>query len=209
MPSNEKRRAPNQLSPDREIEIIEAARSIFVEYGLGNATTELIARRAGISKATLYRRYSDKEALFAEVLIREAKQLQEGLEDFQLAVDDPVASIREAARVMQAHASTARHTEIRRLMLAEASRYPELVLEARNTLTAAFQNRLAPYFSELIKQGKMRKIDPQHAAATFGIVISGGFRHLYNVKLSPAEKKKFFQQDIELFIYGWLIDAKP
>ena len=44
-------------------QILQAARSVFIEQGI-NATTVDVATRAGISSASIFKRYPTKEALF-------------------------------------------------------------------------------------------------------------------------------------------------
>ncbi|MEE1740332.1 TetR family transcriptional regulator [Streptomyces sp. BE147] len=46
--------------------ILDAARDVFLERGLG-APLDLIVRRAGVGPATLYRRYADREALVRDL----------------------------------------------------------------------------------------------------------------------------------------------
>lgn len=57
---------PPSISEDQ---ILEAARAIFIEEGVG-ATTAKIAERAGISESVLFHRYKTKEALFMAVMDR-------------------------------------------------------------------------------------------------------------------------------------------
>src|ERR671936_3121257 len=58
------RRAPGE----RPGQIIEAALEVFGEVGLARARLDDIAKRAGISKGTIYVYFPDKEALFKEVV---------------------------------------------------------------------------------------------------------------------------------------------
>ena len=58
------RRAPEA----RPGQIIEAALEVFGEVGLARARLDDIAKRAGISKGTIYVYFPDKEALFKEVV---------------------------------------------------------------------------------------------------------------------------------------------
>lgn len=51
--------------------ILDAARRVFEQYGARRAGVEDIARMAGVSRSTLYRRYPTKEALLDAVLMRE------------------------------------------------------------------------------------------------------------------------------------------
>ncbi len=53
-------------------QIVDAAREVFLEHGF-SATTAEIARRAGVSEGTLFKRFATKEELFAQTV---------GLSDF-------------------------------------------------------------------------------------------------------------------------------
>ena len=48
-------------------QIVDAAREVFLEQGF-SATTAEIARRAGVSEGTLFKRFATKEDLFAETI---------------------------------------------------------------------------------------------------------------------------------------------
>ena len=52
--------------------LLDAARDVFVEHGVG-ATTVEIARRAHISESVLFHRYKTKEALFQAVVERQVR----------------------------------------------------------------------------------------------------------------------------------------
>ncbi|MDO3526372.1 TetR/AcrR family transcriptional regulator [Ralstonia pseudosolanacearum] len=54
--------------------ILAAARAVFEEVGFAQATMEEVTARVGGSKATLYRYFNSKEALFAELLERSANE---------------------------------------------------------------------------------------------------------------------------------------
>ncbi|MBW2731131.1 MAG: TetR/AcrR family transcriptional regulator [Deltaproteobacteria bacterium] len=63
------------IKRNTEDAIIEAARALFARFGFKRTAVEQIAKQAQVSKATLYSYYSSKEALFAEVVRREAKSM--------------------------------------------------------------------------------------------------------------------------------------
>jgi AcrR family transcriptional regulator len=57
-------RAPQQERGQRRVEqILDAAEQIFVEHGVGGATMQLIADRAGASVGSLYHFFPNKEAV--------------------------------------------------------------------------------------------------------------------------------------------------
>jgi AcrR family transcriptional regulator len=57
-----------RLPEERPGQIIDAAIEIFGEKGLAGARLEDIAKRAGVSKGTIYLYFPNKEALFREVV---------------------------------------------------------------------------------------------------------------------------------------------
>ncbi len=54
--------------------IVDAALAEFLVYGLRRTNVDVVARRAGVSRATLYRRFDGKDALVQAVLIRESRR---------------------------------------------------------------------------------------------------------------------------------------
>ena len=70
-------------------EILAAARQVFLEHG-GNASTLLIAQKAGISEAAIFKRFATKQALFlAAIGITEIREWV-GV----LANDTPTAAVK-------------------------------------------------------------------------------------------------------------------
>ena len=58
----------NELAPDVGDRILDAAASCVVAYGIDRVTLAEIARRAGVSRPTIYRRWPDTQALLAALL---------------------------------------------------------------------------------------------------------------------------------------------
>jgi len=55
-------------SPHADQAILTAALALLAEHGYGGVSIEMVAAQAGVSKATIYRRYPSKEALIADAL---------------------------------------------------------------------------------------------------------------------------------------------
>ncbi|WP_327147965.1 TetR/AcrR family transcriptional regulator [Nocardia sp. NBC_01329] len=53
--------------------ILDAARECVAEFGVRRTTLTEVARRAGVSRPTVYRRWTDSRALVAELLVRELR----------------------------------------------------------------------------------------------------------------------------------------
>jgi AcrR family transcriptional regulator len=56
-------------SPEAHEKVIHAALSLFGERGIDATSMDAIARASGVSKATIYNHWSDKEALLLEVML--------------------------------------------------------------------------------------------------------------------------------------------
>jgi AcrR family transcriptional regulator len=77
------RPAPNPPQQERSREslrrLLNAAESVFDKYGLEGATLPRIAREAGLSPASVYRRFRDKDALIRAVFSRASEMQAEEL----------------------------------------------------------------------------------------------------------------------------------
>jgi AcrR family transcriptional regulator len=54
--------------------ILDTALTVLSEFGFRKSSMEEVARRAGVSRVTLYRRFADKDALVHAVILREARR---------------------------------------------------------------------------------------------------------------------------------------
>src|SRR5208283_3223907 len=115
--------------PDR---ILEVATELFLSEGYGSTSIEAVARRAGISKRTFYDRFDDKSVLFAAVVHRIIEQIRPPAELPLLAgADLPSVLLRLAGLILRA-ALSPQGIALRRLIIAESVRFPELALAVEN-----------------------------------------------------------------------------
>jgi len=78
---------PRMKAEDRRELVIEAATSVFGDYGYYGTTTDQIARAAGVSQPYVVRMFGTKEKLFIEVLERALSLLMQSFRA-ALANDD-------------------------------------------------------------------------------------------------------------------------
>jgi len=117
-------------SERRRQAIIKAATEVFVRHGYLGATTDEVAARASVSKQTLYKHFADKQHLFAEVILDTTVQVVEGLSAAVASTLDDAQDVRQALRdladgflngLLQPDV-----VRLRRLVIAEADRFPEI-----------------------------------------------------------------------------------
>jgi len=117
-------------SERRRQAIIKAATEVFVRHGYLGATTDEVAARASVSKQTLYKHFADKQHLFAEVILDTTVQVVEGLSAAVASTLDDAHDVRQALRALaDGFLSGLLQPDVvrlRRLVIAEADRFPEI-----------------------------------------------------------------------------------
>jgi TetR/AcrR family transcriptional repressor of mexJK operon len=161
--------------------IVNAAREVFMEQGYAGASMDAIAAVAGVSKPTLYNHFADKQQLFAQMLIDTIDELTQSF--YEQVVDqqenvDVRDYLRDLARLLLRAVMQPENLRLRRLVIAEAGRFPELgrIYEERGPgrVITAFTEA----FKRLAKSGALQIEDPTLAAAHFNwLVLSMPLNH--------------------------------
>jgi TetR/AcrR family transcriptional regulator len=108
-------------------ELLEAALDLFVEKGFAATKAEEVARRAGVSKGTLFLYFASKEELFKAV-VREniAGRFVEWNAEFEAFKGSTPDMLRYAMTQWWRRLGSTKASGITKLMLSEARNFPEL-----------------------------------------------------------------------------------
>lgn len=163
-------------SERRRRAIIEAATEVFLRHGYLGATTDQVAALASVSKQTLYKHFPDKQRLFAEIILDTAVRVVDGLSDAAGALaeaPDARRALRDLADVYLRALLRPDVLRLRRLIIAEADRFPEV---ARVWWERGFERTLTTLgeaMRRLAERGLLRRLDdPKLAAYQFaGLVM--------------------------------------
>ncbi len=160
--------------------ILDAATGVFLKSGYLGTNMDEIAALSGVSKQTVYKQFGSKEALFVEIVSsltnatgdlvhNEAPQLKGNeLEAYLVAYAQRQLSAVLVPQIMQ----------LRRLVIGEVGRFPELakVLYERGPMRA--MGMLAGIFDGLRQQGLLKFDDATEAAQHFNwLVMSEALNH--------------------------------
>jgi AcrR family transcriptional regulator len=159
-----------QLRPDDETRqiIYDAARHEFAANGYAATSTEMVARRAGISTKTLYRLIPNKAALFESMVANRLDRLS--LEIILSAGDDvDIETALNAALMVCATLSLDPEVvSVQRIVLQEAGQFSNLAATFyRNGVTRLIA-ALSDWLRSQIRRGQLKLDDPDEAA---GILI--------------------------------------
>lgn len=75
--------------------ILDAASDVFMMFGFKKASLELISKRLGMTKSSLYYYFKDKEEIFREIIEQEAKIIMEKIEKSVSEIEDPVLKLKK------------------------------------------------------------------------------------------------------------------
>lgn len=117
---------PCQERDDKSQCVLDAATEVFLIHGFSAASTDMIQQKAGVSKATVYSRYPNKEALFAAVIDSACHRLMACIED-QISAEFPLQeSLPRFGRLYLEMLLSMEGLALFRLVVAEAIRFPYL-----------------------------------------------------------------------------------
>jgi TetR/AcrR family transcriptional regulator len=154
-----------RLPEERPKQILEAALAVFGERGLSNARLDDIAKRAGVSKGTIYLYFPNKEELFREV-IRSTVVVQ--IEQAELDVANATGTATEALTFIMRGSfeflRTPTFASIFRLVNAELFNFPDLAEFYANEVVERKQRLIIGILERGIESGEFRPIDPAISA---------------------------------------------
>jgi TetR/AcrR family transcriptional repressor of mexJK operon len=168
--------------------IMEAATTLFLRNGYQGTSMDEVAALAAVSKQTVYKNFTDKEGLFSEIILSVAttvdafiKLIGDKLHNSEdLGKDLPVLARQYLHSVMRPQV-----LQMRRLLVGEAVRFPDLARTYYERAPERVLTALAPELKYLDERGLLRVADPTLAAKHFAFLILG----------VPLDKAMFFGDD--------------
>jgi len=106
--------------------VLEAATKIFLQRGFSAATTDMIQKEAGVSKATVYNRYPNKEALFFAVIEKGCSNTISQVKAIQASADSIDKVLAEIGYTYLKFTLSREGLALFRTVAAEAIRFPNI-----------------------------------------------------------------------------------
>jgi AcrR family transcriptional regulator len=88
-------------------DVLDAARDCVLAFGVSRTTLTEVARRAGVSRMTIYRHWPDVRSLVADLMTREWVKVVEEVDS-----GDPVAAVVSGVRALRRHPLWRRIVEV-------------------------------------------------------------------------------------------------
>jgi TetR/AcrR family transcriptional repressor of mexJK operon len=164
----------------------------------------MIASEAEASKETLYRHFSSKEALFAELISARAATVA-GPQSALARDEPPATALFELGMSLLQLITKDEGYSLFHIIIADAHRAPELASIFYERGPGTTLKRLTAYLRSATQRGQLHCPDPRRAAKLFvGAVVS--HHHLYCLigqppsPITPGEMREHVQAAVEMFL---------
>ncbi|WP_269715073.1 TetR/AcrR family transcriptional regulator [Caulobacter sp. NIBR2454] len=197
-------RVAGQIDEAKTEAILEAAADVFAERGLA-APMEVIARRAGVSKQTLYNRYRGKNELVRALVIQKSDQIIGSLHARD-AQAEPREVLADFARTIL-NLANSKSPVFLRTIIQSAGEMPDLAREVFEAGPLRSRLELAAYLAEQARAGRLAVDEPEQAAEFFAGMVSGQrqLRALLglNPPMSPEQIDSLAREAADRFVKAY------
>ncbi|WP_417452130.1 TetR/AcrR family transcriptional regulator [Kordiimonas sp.] len=184
--------------------IIDAASVLFLENGFDGTSMDEVARRAGVSKQTVYSHFSSKEQLFADAIhITIAKYFPDAaLQTVEVHTleSDLHAVAQTFARLLLSDDAIAMH----RVLVAAAGKGPELAQMFWQAGPQEMNEKLEEFIGTWAEKGELRIDSLEKASAQLITLLKGKLHFMREIGMigtvSEEEIKEQAAEAVECFL---------
>ncbi len=156
--------------------ILAAAEDAFLAQGYLGTSMDVVAERAGVSKQTVYSNFGSKEALFLRVVNEMAGGAADVLSENDHVTEYPV-SVRkyfmDASKAQLNVVLTPRLMKLRRMVIGEVERFPELGVELHRAGPKPSIRKFSRAIAHYQSTGDLIESEPLQAAKQFNWLLMG------------------------------------
>jgi TetR/AcrR family transcriptional regulator, mexJK operon transcriptional repressor len=193
--------------------IVDAARTVFLRSGYGGASMDEVAALAAVSKQTVYKHFADKQRLFTAIVTGDIDETEALTHEMVAALgdsDDLDKDLRRFARRHIAEVTQPHLIQLRRIMIAEADRFPELARTWYANGPERAHAFLAEQFTRLARRGLLRVPDPLLAAQNFNwlvlsIPLNKAMFHGSGTTFTARELQRYADEAVRVFLAAYRV----
>lgn len=181
------------LSSPKARQILAGAKSVFLERGYEGTSVEEIARRAQVSKGTIYNYFPDKQTLFAAVVNGECQKQSQRIFEIDRNGEDIETLLRDIALHFVELFLSPFAQNVFRIVIAEAPRFPELGQAFYDSGPALAKQRLVQFLSQSVKKGELAIADADLEIAADQFIqlcrVDLFYKQLLGIKSHPTQSE--------------------
>jgi AcrR family transcriptional regulator len=203
--------AENSSRGDRKrAAILKAAQEVFFANGYVGASMDQVAARAAVSKQTVYKHFSNKGALFREVITNVVRARDAGIapDFFSTGEGSFEDQLRDFARFFLKGVMQPDVLRLRRLVTGEAARFPELGEAFYDLGPKRATEQLAIALRETSARNGFILNDPEMAAEQLlslilSIPLNQAMLHGDGYGLTDAALDRYADEGVRIFLRAY------
>jgi TetR/AcrR family transcriptional repressor of mexJK operon len=184
---------------------------VFLRNGFGGASMDQVAALAGVSKVTVYNHFADKKRLFTAILTGDISATEALTHAMVAALSDSndlENDLRRFARRHIAEVTRPHLIRLRRIIIAEAERFPELAQTWYANGPERAHTTLAEQFHALTQRGLLQAADPLLAAQHFNwlilsIPLNTAMFHGGDTEFTATELDRYADEGVRVFLSAY------
>jgi len=192
---------------ERPHEILEAAFLEFSRNGYAMTTLDQIAERAGVTKGTIYVYFASKEQLFISMVRELMKATLDTVQDMFERHEGSTADLLRAqfSFIYQHIVADRRRREVVRMLISEASRFPELADRYHQDVHRPCLDMLQKAIQRGMDRGEIRRsaVTDCPLVIIAPIALVDLWMMMFDDR-HPLDLKSYFDAHLELVLNGLL-----
>jgi TetR/AcrR family transcriptional regulator, mexJK operon transcriptional repressor len=197
------------LCPNKRLRILNRAAHAFLSHGYEGANLEEIANAAAISKATIYKYFTDKNDLFTSVVVETSREMGLPMRDM-LDRDAPIEevltnyAVRFVQRMIRPVVDDHPFFEMSRLIIGASQQHPELARSCRDIFAQNLGEPVREYFAVKLARAEIQGDDGQFLMTHFMQMLFFTNAVLMDPERTPvpSEIRPAAERTVRLFLYG-------
>ena len=185
-----------QKSAKAHREVLEAALGLFAENGIDATSMDAIAEASGVSKATIYKHWADKDALCFEVLAH-----LHGLDEEPPVFDS--GDLRADLIAQLTYQPAQDRKQMREKLMPHLMAYGARHLEFGDQWRARVIGRPLNQVKEILKRGQAEGVVKLHLDLEIGAALLMGpmiYGHIFGKSLSKRLPANFVEHVVDTFL---------
>ena len=190
---------------ERREQLLDAAREVMLRYGYRKATLEDVAQQAGVSRATVYNYFSNKEELFRAIISQVVQRLREAVAADLDPTAPPDEQLLAFVRARERHIKQIKDFYV--LTLNVGREMMPMAQGEIDRLQAQERSFVAGLLQHGVRTGRVRNVDPVRLSAALLSALRG--LHEDYVFDSKEELEGAGSYLVEILLQGLLEPAAP
>ncbi|BAZ69851.1 MAG: TetR/AcrR family transcriptional regulator [Pelatocladus maniniholoensis HA4357-MV3] len=188
-----------ETSVEKVEQILQGAMQEFLMHGFAGTSMDRVASAAGVSKATVYSHFADKETLFKAMTERLAHKKYQSIFGSEPLEGEPLQVLHQiGTRALEQMSTDQEHCAFMRVLIGESGRFPELAQVCVSSMIKPSLETLTQY---LMSYPELKIRDPEAIAR----ILVGSLVHfhitqevLHGENIIPMKGDRIIDTIIEL-----------